>query len=226
MRVVGYTRVSTVEQVRGGVSLEMQKAKIDLYTRLEPEMNLIEVISDPGLSGSSIQGRPGIQRVLELVRTKQIAGVVVFKLDRLSRSTIDMLEMAKFMDRHKVSLHSISEKLDTASAVGKFFFTLLSALAEMERQVTRERILTAFSHKRERGEPLNGNPEYGYEIISNKVVPSLEEQKIIRRIHKLRSRGLTLDSIAETLTKESKLNRKNKPFARTQIYNILKRKVA
>ena len=226
MRVVGYTRVSTVEQARGGVSLEMQKAKIDLYTRLEPEMNLIEVISDPGLSGSSIQGRPGMQRVLELVRTKQIDAVVVFKLDRLSRSTIDMLEMARFMDRHKVSLHSISEKLDTASAIGKFFFTLLSALAEMERQMTRERILTAFSHKRERGEPLNGNPEYGYEIIGNKVVPSLVEQKIIRRIRKLRSRGLTLDSIAETLTKESKFNRKNKPFARTQIYNILKRKVA
>ncbi|MGO9566802.1 MAG: recombinase family protein [Desulfomonilaceae bacterium] len=226
MRVVGYTRVSTVEQARGGVSLEMQRSKIELYARLEPEMELVEVISDPGLSGSSIQGRPGIQRVLELVRTKQIDAVVVFKLDRLSRSTIDMLEMAKFMDRHKVALHSISEKLDTASAIGKFFFTLLSALAEMERQVTRERILTVFNHKRERHEPLNGNPEYGYEIIGNKVVPSLGEQKVIRRVRALRSRGLTLDAIGTVLTKEGKLNRKNKPFARTQIYNILTRKVA
>ncbi len=226
MRLCGYTRVSTIEQVRGGVSLQFQRAKVELYAKLEPEMDLIEVISDPGCSGSSIQGRPGIQRVLELVKSKQIDAVVVFKLDRLSRSTIDMLEMAKFMDRHKVSLHSISEKLDTASAVGKFFFTLLSALAEMERQMTRERILTAFSHKRERGEPLNGNPEYGYEIVDNRVIPSPEEQKTIGRIRKLRSRGLTLDTIGEVLAKEGKLNRKNKPFARTQIYNILKRKVA
>ena len=215
-----------MEQARGGVSLEMQKAKIHLYTRLEPEMNLIEVISDPGLSGSSIQGRPGMQRVLELVRSKQVDAVVVFKLDRLSRSTIDMLQMAKVMARHKVALHSISEKLDTASAIGKFFFTLLSALAEMERQLIRERILTAFSHKRERGEPLNGNPEYGYEIIGNRVAPSLGEQKIIRRIRSLRSRGHTLDAIGTVLAREGKLNRKNKPFARTQIYNILKRKVA
>ena len=226
MRLVGYTRVSTVEQARGGVSLQMQKAKIELYARLEPEMNLIEVISDPGCSGSSIQGRPGMQRVLELVKAKQIEAVAVFKLDRLSRSTIDMLEMARFMARHKVALHSISEKLDTASAIGKFFFTLLSALAEMERQMTRERILTAFSHKRERGEPLNGNPEYGYEIIGNKVVPSLREQKTMRRIRALRSRGLTLDAIGTVLTKEGKLNRKDKPFARTQIHNILTRKVA
>ncbi len=226
MRLVGYARVSTLEAARCGVSLAMQADKIELYARLEPEMNLIEVISDPGCSGSSIQGRPGIQRILELVRNKQIDAVVVYRLDRLSRSTIDMLEMARFMDRYKVALHSISEKLDTASAIGKFFFTLLSALAALEREVIRERILTAFNRKRERNEPLNGNPEYGYEIIGNKVVPSLEEQKIIRRIGKLRSRGLTLDAIGEVLAKEGKLNRKNKPFARTQIYNILKRKVA
>jgi site-specific DNA recombinase len=204
----------------------MQKSKIELYARLEPEMDLVEVISDPGCSGSSIQGRPGMQRVLELVKAKQIDAVVVYKLDRLSRSTIDMLEMASLMARHKVALHSISEKLDTHSAMGKFFFTILSALAEMERQMIRERILIAFSHKRERNEPLNGNPEYGYEIVGNKVVPSLGEQRVIKRIGKLRSRGLTLDAIGEILSKEGKTNRKNKPFARTQIHNILKRKAA
>ncbi|MGB6065718.1 MAG: recombinase family protein [Desulfomonilaceae bacterium] len=226
MRLVGYTRVSTMEQARGGVSLEMQKAKIELYARLEPEMDLIEVISDPGCSGSSVQGRPGIQRVLELVRARQIDAVVVFKLDRLSRSTIDMLEMARLMEQHKVALHSICEKVDTDSAMGKFFFTLLSALAALEREVTRERILIAFNHKRQRGEALNGNPEYGYEIVDNRVIPSPEEQKTIRRIHRLRSRGLTLDTISGVLTNEGKLNRKKKPFARTQIYNILKREVA
>ncbi len=226
MRVVGYTRVSTVEQTRGGVSLPMQTSKIELYAALHSDMELVEIISDPGLSASSIEGRPGLKRVLHMVRTKDIDGVVVMKLDRLSRRTLDMLDMARLMDRNKVALHSITENLDTSTAIGRFFFTLLSALAEMEREMIRERIQSAMDHKRERHEPLNGNPEYGYEIIGNKVVPSLGEQKVIRRIHALKSRGLTLDRIAENLTKESKFNRKNKPFARTQIYNIIKRKVA
>jgi len=226
MRAIGYTRVSTAEQVHGGVSLELQESKIKLYADLESEMELVEVISDPGLSAASIEGRPGIQRVLHLVKTRQIDAVIAFKLDRLSRSTVDMLDMARLMDRNKVALHSITERLDTSTAIGRFFFTLLSALAQMEREMIRERIQSAMDHKRQRGEPVNGNPEYGYEISENRVVPSTKEQTIIQRMQTLRSQGLTLDEIRSVLTEEGNFNRKNKPFARTQIYNILSRKVA
>ena len=225
IRAIGYVRVSTTEQVQGGVSLEMQSAKIMAYSALE-EMELVGILADKGISGSSIHIRPGIQKVLEMVRTKQIDAVIIFKLDRLARNTIESLEIAKLMDRKGVALHSISEKLDTRSATGRFFFCLLASLAEMERGIVSERTAAAMERKRQKCEPCNANPSYGYRIENARVIPDLQEQAIISRIRLLHAGGHTIWGIREILTAEGKFNRRGKPFGKTQIHNILQRKAA
>ena len=221
MKAIGYIRVSTEEQAKNGISLDMQRSKIAAYTALE-DMDLIETVADEGLSGCSIKGRPGIQTVLEMVKTKQVKAVIVYKLDRLARNTVEALQIAKLMDRHGVALHSITEKLDTKSAMGRFFFTLMASIAEMERGIIGERICAAMSRKREKGEACNNNPPYGFQIEGYQLVPNPSEQRIIMRIEELRLQKYTIHGMIQQLSMEGLFNRRGKPFGKTQIHNIVR----
>jgi len=148
--------------------------------------------------------------------------VIVYKLDRLARNTIEALQVSRLLDRNGVALHSMTEKLDTKSAMGRFFFTIMASIAEMERGIIGERIQGAMARKRQLGEACNNNPQYGYRIINSKVVPDASEQMIISRIHELHTQGRTIWEIVEILPRESRLNRKGKPFGKTQVHNILR----
>ena len=91
-------------------------------------------LAKSGISAKNLK-RPGVQRVLNLARKEQVDAIVVYKLDRIFRSTTDALETTKLFEKWYVSFHSIEETLDTQSAMGRFFFTLTAALAEMERRI-------------------------------------------------------------------------------------------
>src|SRR4030043_1815528 len=163
MTAVGYVRISTEDQAKEGVSLDNQKSKIKAYCQLE-DLELREIVEDAGLSAKNLR-RPGVQKVLRLARRREIDAVVVYKLDRIFRSTVDALETTKAFDKWGVSFHSIEETLDTRSAMGRFFFALTAALAEMERRLIGERTKAALSHKRTKRESIGGYaPPYGYDL--------------------------------------------------------------
>jgi DNA invertase Pin-like site-specific DNA recombinase len=225
VRAIGYVRVSTEEQARGGISLDMQRAKIRAYATLH-ELDLLETVADEGISGCSIKIRPGVQKVLQMVKEKRVDAVIIYKLDRLARNTVEALEVARLMDRKGVGLHSITEKLDTRSALGRFFFTLMASLAEMERGLISERIQAAMERKKEKGEACNNNPEYGFRVVAGRVVPDLEEQKIIQSIRSLHGEGHTIHGIIGILSQNSMFNRRGRPFGKTQIHTILQRKAS
>jgi len=221
-RAVGYIRVSTEEQSREGISLEMQAVKIRQYAELN-DLNLMEIIEDAGISGKSVKARPGIQKALSMVKARNTDAVIVYKLDRLARNTIECLEMAKLMDKAEVALHSISEKLDTQSALGRFFFTLTASLAEMERNLISERTSAALAQKRASGMKTGGACPYGFTVDKGgRLVPNPREQRAIRRIHELRSMGYSYQRIADALVREGIFTRKGTPFRETQIIRILK----
>jgi site-specific DNA recombinase len=225
MKTVGYVRVSTEEQAKHGISLDMQRSKIAAYAALE-DMELIEVVADEGISGCNLKARPGIQRILEMVKSRQIKGVIVYKLDRLARNTIEALQVAKLMDRNGVALHSITEKLDTKSAMGRFFFTLMASIGEMERGIIAERICASMARKREKGEALNNNPPYGFRIVEHKLIPHSGERRIVMRVHQLYAERQTIYRIVQVLSREGLFNRKGKPFGKTQVHNIIKQQVS
>jgi len=225
MKAIGYIRVSTEEQARGGVSLDMQRAKIEAYCALE-DMKLVEIIADEGLSGCSIKGRPGVQKVLQMVREKRVDAVIIYKLDRLARNTMEALEIAQLMDKRGIALHSITEKLDTQSALGRFFFTLMASLAEMERGLISERISAAMQRKRERGEACSGNAPYGHTISDGMLVPDTYEETVIKRIRSLRSEKRTVHQIADILREEGLHNRQGRPFGKSQLHAIIQRHAA
>jgi site-specific DNA recombinase len=221
MRAVGYIRVSTEEQSREGISLEMQAAKIRQYAELN-DLDLVEILEDAGISGKSIKARPGIQEVLSMVMARQVDAVIVYKLDRLARNTIETLEMAKGMDKAGCALHSICEKLDTQSALGRFFFTLTASLAEMERGIISERTAAALAQKRFNGEKTGGDCPYGYRNVEGKLVENESEQRVISRIRELREAGYTLRRIVAALESEGFRTRKGTVIGKTQIERILK----
>ncbi len=220
-RADGYIRVSTEEQSREGVSLEMQAAKIRQYAELN-DLALVEIIKDAGISGKSIKARPGIQNVLDMVKGRKVEAVICYKLDRLARNTIECLEMAKVMDRAGVALHSISEKLDTQSALGRFFFTLIASLAEMERGIISERTAAALQQKRRNGEKTGGCVPYGYLVQDGLLIPNPKESRVIERMRQLRTEGYSYQGVAEKLAEDRVYNRKGRKFAETQIIRILK----
>jgi site-specific DNA recombinase len=220
---IGYVRVSTEDQAKEGVSLENQREKIQAYSQLK-DLDLISIVEDAGLSAKNLR-RPGVQKVLKLARMKKIDAVVVYKLDRIFRSTVDALETTKNFDRWGVSFHSIEETLDTQSAMGRFFFTLTAALAEMERRIIGERTKAALSHKRKRNEKTGGDIPYGYDLTTGGIlVKNDAEQKVIRWIRRLNKNRYSLRQICRELEQAGyKTKRGNQKWHPQTVSCILKR---
>ena len=135
LRVIGYTRVSTLEQSREGVSLDNQEYKIRAYADLK-DMELVEMIVEEGKSGKTMN-RPGLQKIINLINNKQIDGVICYKLDRLTRKTRDLLYLIEdVFAKNDIQFISLNENIDTSSASGKFFLTVMGAMAQLERRRT------------------------------------------------------------------------------------------
>jgi site-specific DNA recombinase len=223
MTTIGYARVSTEDQAKEGVSLDNQKAKIEAYCQLK-DLELREIIEDAGISAKNLR-RPGVQKVLKLARGKEIDAIVVYKLDRIFRSTIDALETTKAFDKWGVSFHSIQETLDTRSAMGRFFFTLTAALAEMERRLIGERTKAALAHKKSRNEKTGGDIPFGFDLTAEGLLVKNErEQRVIRIIKKLHGEGFSLRRICRELEWEGHRTKKGHAVWHPQsVAHIIKR---
>jgi len=225
MKAIGYVRVSTDDQANNGVSLDNQRAKISSYANLKG-FDLIEIIEDAGISAKNLK-RPGVQCVLDMAKSKQVDAVIVYKLDRMFRNTIDALETTQKFDRWGVSFHSINETLDTRSAMGKFFFTIMAGIAEMERGIIGERTKQALDHKKANGEKLGGTVPFGYFLRSGKLIPNRHEQSIISLIHDLKNKNYSLRSICRSLEKKGYLTKTgNKIWNPKTVSFVLNRHVA
>lgn len=201
-RVVGYVRVSTLDQAESGLSLAAQRQRIVDYCRTYG-LKLVEVFSDDGLSAKTTANRPNATRVIELVRNKHIDGVVFLKLDRIARNTVESIRFADLCRKKGVVLHSITEKIDTSTATGEFFFTLMAALGQMERRQIGERTKEVLRHKRQQGEKTGGTVPFGYKAKCQSgrkvLVPDKVEQAVLCSMKHFRSKGHSFRKIAMKL---------------------------
>jgi site-specific DNA recombinase len=152
MKVVGYVRVSTVEQASEGVSLEMQAKKIGSYCDVK-DWPLSEVISDAGESAKSLH-RPGMQRLLAVVEAGEVSTVIVYKLDRLTRSVADLDKLVKLFEKKGIALVSLQESLDATTATGRLMMNLLASVSQWEREVIGERTKDALAELKAQGKKL------------------------------------------------------------------------
>jgi site-specific DNA recombinase len=221
-----YLRVSTSEQVDAGLSLQAQEAKLRAYCELRG-LNVAAVVIDAGVSGGKpLSRREGGKEVLDLVQRKAIRAVVSYKLDRLFRNCGDCLMTTAEWDKKGVALHLVDlggQTLDTSSAMGRFFLTVMGGAAELERGLVIERTVFAMAHKKQLGQRVGEIP-YGSRLDDDGVtlLPHAGEQAVIEAVREARRRGLSQRAIVAELTRQGFTTRKGTAIQLTQVQRILK----
>jgi DNA invertase Pin-like site-specific DNA recombinase len=205
-RVIGYCRVSTDQQAERGLSLDSQRQQIIGYCSRN-ELELIDIVVDGGQSGKDLD-RPGFQKILGLLASKSVYGVIVAKLDRLSRSIVDICKLVDtYFSDQQYALLSASENIDTKSPAGRMHLYLMSIFAQIERESIVERVTAGLHHYQAQGGKVGCMP-YGWRYSQrldergNRVVEEdPHQQQAIRRIcelfdegHKARAIGPILDA--------------------------------
>lgn len=198
-KVIGYIRVSTDEQASGGHSLPAQRAKLEQYAALY-EVELVAIVEDAGASAKTIN-RPGLTAVLAALDAGEAEGVLVAKLDRLTRSVKDLGTLLEGYFANKFALLSVTDQIDTSTAAGRLVLNVLTSVAQWEREAIGERTSAALQHKIANGEHV-GAPALGHRVEGGRLVRNDSETVTLQRIAELRKEGLTFRAIATTLTAE------------------------
>ena len=142
-----YLRVSTAEQTTLNQEIELKK-----YCE-NNNIEIFNIYKEEGVSGSKTS-RPQLDLMLQDMRKGLFNCVIVWKFDRLGRSTAHLLQVLEELKNRKVRLIATSQNIDTSTAMGKFFFTILSGFAEMEREMITERIKLGLQRRKKQGKPL------------------------------------------------------------------------
>lgn len=193
---VGYIRVSTTMQVNEGVSLEAQESEIFRHAELNNYF-LKTIYIDRGITGGEITKRLGMQKLIENIENEEGLVVITYSISRIARNVKDLLEITDKIEKNNGNFVSLEFKVDFTTSSGKFILTILGSQAELERNMTSERVKSALSLLKSQGK-LRSKPRYGWDLNVDKnsddlYVRNEEEQEIIRKIRNLRYKNKHLN---------------------------------
>lgn len=224
MQVIGYVRVSTEEQATGSHSLAAQKAKLEAYAALY-DLELVEVIEDAGASAKTLN-RPGLTKALAMLKSGQAQGLVIAKLDRLTRSVGDWQRLidGHFGEKAGRQLFSVGDSIDTRTAAGRLVLNVLLSVAQWEREAISERTKDALQHKRSKGQRVGQLP-FGFDLAADGVnlVANVTEQTAIALMRELRQSGLSYRAIAAELNCRGIATKELKKWSHAIVMGIMKR---
>ena len=177
-----YTRVSTSMQV-DGYSLDAQRDKLRKYAEYE-DMTVAAEYSDEGFSGKNIQGRREFQRMLNDIQECKdgVSFVLVFKLSRFGRNAADVLNSLQLMQDYGVNLICVEDGIDSSKDSGKLMISVLSAVAEIERENIRTQTMAGREQKAKEGRWNGGFAPYGYKLENGELLIAEDEVEVIRMI--------------------------------------------
>lgn len=178
MRTAVYIRVSTDDQAREGFSIAAQREKLLAYIYSQG-WEVADIYADEGVSAKDTN-RPALTRMLADISRGCIDVVLVYRLDRLTRSVLDLYQLLQEFERYGVHFKSCTEVYDTTTAMGRLFITLVAALAQWERENLAERVKMGMGQMvRERKRP-GGPPPFGYVLREGQLQLHPEEAKLVR----------------------------------------------
>jgi site-specific DNA recombinase len=218
-KAIGYIRVSTQEQATHGYSLDAQTAKLQAYASLY-DIELIDIVVDAGVSAKSLK-REGLQRVLATLENTGADAVLIFKLDRLTRSVKDWNVLIEKYFTHKALL-SVSDQIDTRTAAGRLCLNVLMSVAQWERETIGERTSTALQYKKSQGEHIGSVP-YGYESIDKTLAVVESEAAAISLIQEMREQGAKLQAIADELNAQNITSKRGGKWYPSSVKNVIER---
>jgi len=226
-KAIGYVRVSTEGQVSNGESLDLQADAIRAYCQSQ-DLELVDLIVEGGVSGYiPLADRSGGGCLPSVLSKREVGHVVTLKLDRMFRRASDALEQTAAWDKSGVGLHVLNmggSTVNTATAVGRVFLSMLAVFAEFERNITSERTREALAAKRKRRERISGELPFGYQLSEDDIhlEPESGEQDTLVWLFRLRAKGLSLRSVAEQLNKRGHTTRAGSAWRHQYVANILK----
>jgi site-specific DNA recombinase len=229
-----YTRKSSEEGLEQEYnSLDAQRDAASAFIRSQKHEGwkpLKETYDDGGISGGHME-RPGLQKLLADIRSRKIDVVVVYKVDRLSRSLADFAQLMKLFDEHGVSFVSVTQQFNTSSSMGRLTLNVLLSFAQFEREVTGERIRDKIALSKQKGMWMGGVPPLGYDVQDRKLVINPAEADTIRKCFQvyLESTGLietVLELNRQNLATKSFVSRKgrvqqSKPWVAKELHRVI-----
>ena len=234
MRCAVYTRKSSEEGLDQEYnSIDAQRDAGHAYIasqRAEGWIPVADDYDDPAFSGGNMES-PGLKRLMADIEAGKIDVVVIYKIDRLTRSLADFSKMVEVFERQGVSFVSVTQQFNTTTSMGRLMLNVLLSFAQFEREVTGERIRDKIAASKRKGMWMGGVPPLGYDVENRRLVPNPQEAKLIRHIF---TRFVELGSSTK-LVKELKLDgvtskawttqdgkvREGKPIDKGLVYKLL-----
>lgn len=221
MNTAIYLRVSTEEQARDGFSINAQKEKLTKYAAAN-EWRVVDYYIDDGISGKNIYQRKEIKRLISDVEQGIIKNVLVYKLDRLTRSVKDLIYLIDLFDKYNCSFNSQTEKIDTSNAVGRMFVKIIGIFAEFERENLAERVTLGYEQKTKEGNYTNTFGVFGYDYINKQgLVVNENESYYVKKIYKWYLLDNNMSEIARHLTKLNIKTKRGGKWYQSTIKSIL-----
>ncbi|UGB31664.1 recombinase family protein [Metabacillus sp. B2-18] len=203
MKTAIYARVSTEEQAKEGYSISAQKQKLKAFC-ISQGWQVEGLYVDEGISAKDMN-RPQLQQMIKDIEDEKIECVLVYRLDRLTRSVLDLYKLLDIFDKHNCKFKSATEVYDTTTAMGRMFITIVAALAQWERENTGERIAFGFAEKARQGKyPLNFRPiGYDLDLKTSKLTINKAEAKTIRLIFDMYLQGYSANRLCRYLNENN-----------------------
>jgi site-specific DNA recombinase len=222
MRIATYTRISTDEATQP-YSLEAQAVRLGSYVESQEDWRIVRRFTDQA-SGAILE-RPGLEQALSEAEAGRFDLLLVYRVDRLSRSVRGLAQILERLDAAEVSFRSATEPFDTTSSAGRMMVQLLGVFAEFERATIVERTVAGMERKAERGEWVGGNIPFGYRIDSDRrfLVPEPSEASVVPQVfHRYAERLEGSSALAKWLTERGCRTRQDKPFNVPAVLAILR----
>jgi site-specific DNA recombinase len=219
MKVAAYIRVSTQMQVEDGYSLSAQRERLKAFA-FSQGWEIVQFYVDEGLSAKDMD-RPELQRMLKGVREGIFDIVLVYKLDRLTRSVIDLDKLLTEFSKHDVMFKSSTEVYDTTTATGRLFIRLVASMAQWERENLGERVRFGMQEKAREGKWTVSTPPLGYDSKESELIVNPSEAAVVKEIFSLYLSGMGMHKIAGNLNDRGLYTKKGKPWAQSTIQYIL-----
>ena len=221
LRVAAYARVSTgsAEQL---VSLETQKNHYERYIRARPDWSYAGLYYDEGISGTSMANRDGLLRMLSDCDKGKIDYIIVKSISRLSRNTVDSLEIVRKLNEKGINIFFEKEKIDTGSMESELLLSILSGLAESESHSIASNEKWAIQQKFRDGTYKISYPPYGYINVGGKMKVEPEQAAVVKRIFQGILDGKSMETVAKELNNDGIPSKKGGKWKATSIGCIVR----
>jgi DNA invertase Pin-like site-specific DNA recombinase len=228
LRCAVYTRKSSEEGLDMEFnSLDAQRESCEAYVASQKPEGWVLVpdsYDDGGFSGGTLE-RPALRRLLADIEDGRVDVIVVYKIDRLSRSLMDFAKLVEVFDRKGVTFVSVTQSFNTTTSMGRLTLNILLSFAQFEREVIGERIRDKFAASRKKGMWMGGWAPLGYDVKDRKLVVNETEAAAVRRIFERFAKSRSVLTVFRELAADGFVNKYGQKLDKGRIYKLLHNRV-